>query len=485
MARFESKLYIDGHHVPASTGETFQRISPISGDLVTNASAASPIDAQQAANKAAAAFPAWSETGPGFRRELLLNAAKKLDEIRDEFIAAMAAEIGATRSWAEFNIKLAGDILRDAASLTTQISGSVIPTERPATMAMGIRQPVGVCLGLAPWNAPIILGFRALCVPLACGNTVVLKASELCPYTHSLIGKVFDEAGFPHGCVNVLTNAPSDADQVVEELIAHPAIRRINFTGSTRVGRMIAQTAAKHLKKCLLELGGKAPLVILDDANIEAAVDAATFGSFLNQGQICMATERIVVMDEFADDFVASFSKRSRTLKAGDPENGVSTLGPLIGEGAASRLNALLEDAESKGAKIVVGGKSSGVFMDATIVDYVTPAMKIYNEECFGPIATIIRVSSVNEAVTVANDSEYGLSAAVFGRDITRAMAVGKRIESGICHINSSTVADEPQMPFGGMKYSGYGRFGGLAVIDEFTELRWMTISDGSNAYHL
>jgi benzaldehyde dehydrogenase (NAD) len=320
-------------------------------------------------------------------------------------------------------------------------------------------------------------------MPLACGNTVVLKASEISPGVHRLIGQCLAEAGLGDGVVNVVTNAPEDAQAIVEALIGHAAIRRVNFTGSTRVGRVVAQIAAKHLKRSLLELGGKAPLVILDDADLDEAVKAAAFGSFMNQGQICMSTERIVVDEAVADAFVEKFAAKAKSLLSGDPRKSNVVLGSLVGLQAADRVNALIADAVTKGGRLVAGGVTPGTILPATIIDYVTPSMRIYGEESFGPVATVVRVGSTDEAVRVANDTEYGLAAAVFGRDIGRALSVARRIESGICHINAPTVHDEPQMPFGGMKASGYGRFGGKAAIDEFTELRWVTIQTGPRPY--
>jgi benzaldehyde dehydrogenase (NAD) len=300
---------------------------------------------------------------------------------------------------------------------------------------------------------------------------------------HRLIGSCLAEAGLGDGVVNVVTNAPEDAQAVVEALIAHPAIRRVNFTGSTRVGRLIALACAKHLKRALLELGGKAPLVILDDADLDAAVNAAAFGAFMNQGQICMSTERIVVDDKVADAFIEKFAAKAKGLPHGDPRKGNVVLGSLVSSAAGDRVRGLMDDAVAKGAVVAAGGHGSGTIMPATIVDHVTPAMRIYAEESFGPVVTVVRVSGVDEAVRVANDTEYGLSAAVFGRDIARALAVAKRIESGICHVNAPTVHDEPQVPFGGTKASGYGRFGGRAAIDEFTELRWITVQTGPRHY--
>jgi acyl-CoA reductase-like NAD-dependent aldehyde dehydrogenase len=414
---------------------------------------------------------------------LRLNQAAELFVTRTEdLVAAMTNETGATAAWAKMNCELAAEIFRDAAAMTTQISGEIIPSSTSGT-SLAIRQPAGVCLGIAPWNAPIILGARAIAMPLACGNTVILKASELCPRTHCLLGEILHEAGFSSGVVNVVTNAPKDAGTVVEALIAHPAVRRINFTGSTRVGRIIAGMASRHLKRCLLELGGKAPFIVLADADVDEAVRAAAFGAFMNQGQICMSTERIILLDAIADEFVAKFELKASRLLAADRRDNPGPLGALISLESARRVTSLLEDALRKGAKLICGGEVRGAFMDATVLDEVTPAMRIYREESFGPIATIIRVSSNDEAVTIANDSEYGLSSAVFSRDIRAALAIAKRIESGICHINEATVSDEPQMPFGGVKSSGYGRFGGKAAIDEFTELRWITIASGKRDY--
>ena len=440
-------------------------------------------DAIAAASAAAAAFPAWSAAGPGERRQRLLVAADRLDARVHEFITTMAEETGATEDWARFNVMLAAGMLRDAAAMTTQITGQLIPSDKPGMMAMGLRQPVGVVLGLAPWNAPVILGVRAVAMPLACGNTVVLKASEICPRTHGLIGEVLGDAGFATGVVNIVSNDLADTSHVVEALIAHPVVRRINFTGSTRVGRVIAELAARHLKPVLLELGGKAPFLVLDDADLDEAVKAAAFGAFLNQGQICMSTERIVVDQSIADAFVEKLARKAATLVAGDPRKGSTPLGSVVNLGAIERIDGLVKDAVSKGARILSGGHANGTLMDATVIDHVTPAMRIYSEESFGPVVAIVRVRGVEEAIRVANDTEYGLSSAVFGRDVKRAMDVARRIESGICHINGPTVHDEAQMPFGGVKASGYGRFGGIAAINEFTELRWITISSGPGQY--
>jgi acyl-CoA reductase-like NAD-dependent aldehyde dehydrogenase len=468
-------LLIDGADVPARDNKTFERLDPVTGSVASTSPAGKIADVNAACDAAAAASPAWSETGPNERRKLLLKAADMLEARTPEFIKLTMEETGATAPWSGFNVMFAAKILREAACMTTMIHGEVIPSDKPGCFAMGIRQPAGVCVGMAPWNAPVILGVRSVAMPLACGNTVVMKASETCPATHALIGKVLQEAGLPKGVINVVTHAREDAPQVVEALIAHPAVRRINFTGSSHVGRIVAQTAAKYLKPVLLELGGKAPLLVLDDAHLDDAVDAAAFGAFMHMGQICMSTERIIVDNKIADAFVGKLSAKANSLPYGDPRGKV-VLGSLVSAQSADRMQELLDDAVKQGAKLVAGGKRSGTVWSATLLDHVNPQMKIYREESFGPVKSIIRVDGDDEAVSVANDTEYGLSSAVFSQNIQRAMGIAKRIQAGICHINGPTVNDEAQMPFGGTKDSGYGRFGGGAAIAEFTELRWITI---------
>ena len=477
-------MLINGLKVTAEKGATFERRNPLDGTVATRAPACSPADAVMAVEAAAEAFKTWSETGPSERRMLLLKAADMLQAKLPQFVEAVAAETGATGMWAGFNVMLAAGMLREAASLTTQVAGEVIPSDVPGSLSMGVRQPAGVVLGIAPWNAPIILGVRAVATPLACGNTVVLKGSENCPRTHQLIAESFVDAGFPAGVVNYITNAPHEAGIVVEAVVAHPAVRRVNFTGSTRVGKLIAQTCAKYLKPAVLELGGKAPLVILDDADIDDAVNAAAFGCFANSGQICMSTERIIVDEKIADEFVRKFAAKAKSLPVGDPRKPEPVvLGSVIGMPTVEHCNALLDDALAKGAKLVCGGKAENTLMAATLIDHVTPAMRIYHEESFGPVKPIVRVNGVEEAIACANDSEYGLSSAVFGRDIARAFNVARKIDSGICHVNAPTVHDEAQMPFGGVKGSGMGRFGGRAGIAEFTELRWITIQTTPRHY--
>jgi len=476
-------MLINGERAMARDGATFERRNPLDDTVASTAPAATVADAQAAVHAAAAAFPAWSAMGPGERRALLNRAADALEEKGDAFALAMATETGASRLWADFNVKLAADGLREAAAMITQISGEVIPSDVPGSLALGVRQAAGVVLGIAPWNAPVILGVRAIALPLACGNTVVLKGSETCPATHGLIIEALQDAGLPRGVVNFVTNAPANAGDIVEAIIAEPAVRRVNFTGSTRVGRIVATQCANYLKPSVLELGGKAPFLVLHDADIEAAVQGAAFGAFANSGQICMSTERIVVDTKIADEFVARLAEKARSLPLGDPRKGPTVLGSVVDMATVRRCNDLIDDALAKGATLVCGGKSETTLMPATLLDHVTADMLIYREESFGPVKAIVRVNGDEEAIACANDNEYGLSAAVFSRDVARALTVAKRIESGLCHVNGPTVHDEAQMPFGGMKSSGFGHFGGKAGIAEFTDLRWITVQTTPRHY--
>jgi benzaldehyde dehydrogenase (NAD) len=454
----------------------FERVNPITGGRTSSAAAQTAAEARVVADRAAASFEAWAATGPNARRAVLTQAADALEKRRDQFLEAMMSETGATAGWAMFNLTLAAGMVREAAALTTRIGGEVIPSDKPGCLAMSIREPVGVVLGIAPWNAPIILGVRAIAAPLACGNAVILKASELCPRTHELIIEAFAQAGFPDGVVNVVTNAPKDAAEVVGALIDHPTVRRVNFTGSTAVGRIIAKRCAEHLKPCLLELGGKAPLIILEDADLDEAVKAAAFGAFLNQGQICMSTERIIPVRAVADEFARRFADKARSMASGDPREGKAPLGAVVDQRAVDHVNSLIDDAVAGGARILAGGSAQNVLMPATVIDRVTAKMRLYRDESFGPVVAIVHAEDEADAIRLANDSEYGLSAAVFTRDAARGLRVARQIRSGMCHINGPTVQDEAQMPFGGVGASGYGRFGGMAGIDQFTELRWITL---------
>ncbi|HZU62062.1 MAG TPA: aldehyde dehydrogenase [Novosphingobium sp.] len=478
---YSTQMLIAGQPAPMH-GPAFERANPASGKPVNRLTGASPADASAAADAAAAAFAPWSRTGPGMRRDLLLRAEQLMHAREEAIVAAMQAELGAAIGWARFNIHVATGILRECAALTTAITGRTLPSDIPGLTAMTHRRPCGVILSIAPWNGPVILAARAIAMPLACGNTVVLKGSELCPQTHRLVVDCFIDAGLPAGVLNYVVNAPEDAAAVVVTLIAHPAVRRVNFTGSSHVGRIIAEQAGRHLKPCLLELGGKSPLIVLEDADIEEAAHAACFGAFINSGQVCMATDRILVDERVADRFVASLRQRAAALSVGDGRH--AQLGPLAMAGAADRLADLVAEAVALGAQCVLQAPRDGQIFGPVILDRVTPAMRIYHEESFGPIAPISRFTTVEQAIAMANDSPYGLAASVFGRDIGRALALASQLDAGNRHINMATVHDQPHMPFGGLKDSGYGRFNGPEAIAEFTDTCLTTLRTEPAAHY-
>lgn len=468
-------LLIDGKSVPARGNATFDRLDPAGTAVATTAAAATADDARDACAAAARAFPGWARLGPNARRDLLLRAADALAARVDDFAALMRAEIGATRGWAAFNVKLAAGMLREAAAMTTQITGEVIPSDKPGTLALAVRQPAGVCLGIAPWNAPVILAVRAIAMPLACGNSVILKASEICPATHRLIGAVLDEAGLPAGVVNVLTNAPADAAALVATLVAHPAVRRVNFTGSTHVGRIIAELAARHLKPALLELGGKAPLLVLDDADLDAAVEGAIASKFRNTGQTCVCVNRFLVQDGVYDAFTRKLADAVRKLRVGNALAGEVDQGPLINEAALGKVERHVADATAKGAHALTGGKRhalGGTFYEPTVLTGMTADMLIAEEETFGPVAGCFRFATEEEAVAAANDTPFGLSAYFYTRDLGRAWRVSGALESGMVGVNDGIISTEVA-PFGGVKQSGLGREGSKYGLDEYVELKY------------
>ena len=479
----QQRLLIGGEWKGASSGATFERTDPYTGEPATVAAAASRDDARRACDAAAEALPGWASTPPAERRAALTRAADLLMERAQQIAPVMTEEVGGTFGWGMFNCDLASRMLREAAAQTYSVTGEVIPSDVPGALSMGVRQPVGVVVGMAPWNAPVILSTRAIATPLAYGNAVVLKASENCPRTHAAVVRAIADAGVPAGAVNLIIHSAEDASDVVDEMIAHPAVRRVNFTGSTRVGRIIAAKCAEHLKRCLLELGGKAPQVVLPDADLDAAADAASFGAFMNSGQICMSTERIVADRSVAGQLGSKLAERAQKLVVGDPRDQGTMIGPVVSDAAREKILELIEDARAKGADVLAGGGADGNLISPTVLAGVDADMRIYSEESFGPVVAIVPVDGDDEAVRVANDTEYGLAAAVFGEDVDHALEIARRIESGICHVNSSTVHDEPQMPFGGVKSSGWGRFGGKAALEEFTELRWMSVQQTSRHY--
>ena len=474
-------LHIGGRWTEASGGKTFEDHDPFTGDVVANVPAASRDDARRAIDAAADAFPTWSQAPPAERQRIFLNAADVLESRTEDVASWLTRETGSTFGFAMFQLQFVPGLFRQAAALGYQPVGEIIPSDTGA-FAMGIRRPAGVVGAIAPWNAALILSARSFAAPIALGNTVVLKPSELSPYVGGLVwGEIFSEAGLPDGVLNVVTHAPGEAGPIADELVENPHVRVINFTGSTKTGRRLAEAAGRNLKRVLLELGGSNPLIVLADADLDSAVDAAAFGAFLHQGQICMSARRIIVEKPIADTFVERLVEKTRTLKAGDPKEQDTIIGPLITEDAVATVESRVDDAIANGAKLLAGGEADGSVYQATLL---TEAPEDFTSvETFGPVAAIEVVGDADEAVARANETTYGLSAGIITSDPDRGLALAQQIQSGIVHVNDQPVADEPQMPFGGVKGSGFGRFGGAAAINEFTELHWVTVRSDTHPF--
>jgi acyl-CoA reductase-like NAD-dependent aldehyde dehydrogenase len=480
----EAQQFIGGEWVDAESGETYDVLEPFTGEIAARVPAGGRSDAASAVAAAVAAFPAWSQSLPAERQRIFLKAADVLESRLEEVVGLLARETGATFGFGMFQMHFVPGLLRQAAALAYAPAGEVIPSDHPGTLAMGLRRPVGVVGAIAPWNAALILSARSIAAPLALGNTVVLKPSEWSPISGGLLGgEIFAEAGLPAGVLNIVTHAPGAAAGIGDELVENPAVRRINFTGSTNTGRRLAAAAGGQLKRVLLELGGSNPLIVLADADLDYAVNAAAFGAYLHQGQICMSTRRIIVEQPIAEAFTTKLAAKTATLALGDPREHGTIIGPLINPQALALVKERVEDAVAKGAKLLAGGEAVGACFQATLLSDVPADSALAQHETFGPVASIEVVGSADEAVDRANDTPYGLSSGIITSDADRGFQLAQRIQSGIVHVNDQSVGDEPQMPFGGVKDSGFGRFGGHAVVDEFTDVHWVTVQSGTHPF--
>lgn len=474
------KLFTGGDWKKASGG-TFPDYNPSTGDVWNEIADATREDAQAAIEAAAAAFPKWSATPHPERARLINKAADILEQRKADIADIIVDEGGGWIGKAMFEIGYVVGLLRASAAAAYQVHGEVLPSEHGKVMLVD-RVPLGVVSVISPWNFPLLLSTRGIGVAMAVGNTVVLKPSEETPVAGGVfLAEIFEEAGLPKGVLNVITCSRANVADVGEELVTNPKVKGISFTGSSAVGREIAREAAYHLKRFGMELGGKDALIILDDADLDKAIDAATFGSFMHQGQICMSVERIIVDASIADKFTKAFVKRAKKLGVGDPRR--NPIGPVINQKQRDKIHEHVTEAVEKGADLLVGGTYEGLFYYPTVLANVKRTMRVFREETFGPVAPIIRVKNEEEAIAVANDSDYGLSAGIITRDEERGLRVARRLETGIAHVNDSSVNDEPHVPFGGVKSSGIGRHGGRASIELFTETRWLTLERGGRHY--
>jgi acyl-CoA reductase-like NAD-dependent aldehyde dehydrogenase len=478
------RQFIGGEWVDAASGGTFDDRSPFTNEVLATVAAGTREDARRAIAAAAEAFPAWSHSLPAARQQVFLKAADILERRRDEVIGLLARETGCGFGLGMFQMGFVPGLFRQAAGLAYAPSGQIIPSDNPGTFAMGIRQPVGVVGAIAPWNAALILSARAIAAPLVAGNTVVLKPSQESPFVGGLLwAEIFTEAGLPAGVLNVITHAPGDGSKIGDEFAENPKVRRINFTGSSETGRRIAEAAGRNLKRVVLELGGYNPLIVLADADIEYAVNATSFGAYFHQGQICMSTRRIIVEAPVAEAFTKQLTEKVASLKMGDPTQMDVIIGPIINREALDIVARRVDEAVARGARVLAGGRSEGPCYAATLVADVPDDSELALRETFGPVAVIEVVADADEAVARANATAYGLASGIITTNPDKGLDLANRIEAGIVHINDQTVGDEPQMPFGGVKDSGWGRFGGVHALEEFTDLKWITVQSGSHPF--
>jgi len=476
--------HIGGRQVASISGRRHPDYDPWSREVLAEVASGDDEDTRRAIEAAHVAFPAWAAMAPSDRQLIFIRAADALDRRRSEVIVLLAAETGCGPYFATLQVDFCLAMLRQAAGLAHAPTGQILPTDLPGSRALAVRRPVGVVAAIAPWNAALTLAGRAIAGPLALGNTVVLKPSEESPITGgTLWAEVFAEAGLPAGAVNVVTHAPGDAGMIAEELVTHPLVRRISFTGSTVTGRRLAELAARHLKRPVLQLSGHNALIVLADADLSLAVDAAAYGAFVHQGEICMCVRRIFVDRQVAGQFTDRFVAKVAQLPVGDPRDPATVVGPLINEWALSLVSRRVDEAVSLGARLLTGGSAEPPCYPPTILTDVPAEAEIAFEETFGPVALLETVDGADEAIRRANASRFGLTAGIISADTYAALDLARRLEVGIVHINDQTVNDEPQMPFGGLKESGWGRFGLQFAAEDFTELQWITMRDTARAF--
>ncbi|MDJ0414322.1 aldehyde dehydrogenase family protein [Rhodococcus opacus] len=476
----ESPLYIDGGWQPSSDGRTFVDLDVTTRSQWSVAADGTVEDMDAAIAAATAAQPAWEALLPNERAAHLYRAAQVLEDNQEYYVDALIKESGSTRGKSEWECWLTAIALREAAALTSRTLGETYPSTVPGKRNYVERTAAGVVGVISPWNSPLYLSARGFIYAVALGNTAVVKPSEETPVTGgALLAELFEAAGFPSGILNVVSCSRDRVEAVADKLIKDFRVKRVCFTGSTAVGRKIGEACASVLKRAILEMGGKNPILVLDDADVDYAVHVAYYSAFLHQGQICMSCDKVIVAESLYQTFVDKLVAKASELKPLDPANPESVIGPIINDRQLERMERLIRAAESAGADILVGGTVKGAYYTPTVITGVTPDMEIYHEEIFGPATMVFRAKDETEAIQIANDTRYGLSAAVVTSDTSHGQVVARQIDAGMVHINDSCVHDEPHCPFGGMKDSGWvGKWGGAGAVEAFTEQRWISVQD-------
>ncbi|WP_222619099.1 aldehyde dehydrogenase family protein [Ornithinibacillus hominis] len=476
-----TRQFIAGEWVEGSSNSVVTNTNPYNNEVINEIKGASKEDLDRAFKSAKEAQQEWEAKLPDEKRTILEKAAQIFIERKEEVIDWLVKESGSTRIKAE--IEWGGTVatLKEAASFPYRVTGSILPSNVPGKENRIYRSAKGVVTVICPWNFPLVLTMRSVAPAIATGNSVVLKPASSTPITSGfLIADILEQAGLPKGVLSVVVGKGSE---IGDDIVEHPISKLVSFTGSTEVGRRIGEIAGRTLKDVALELGGNNVLIVLNDADIERAAEAAAFGAYLHQGQICMSLNRVVVDASIYDNFVEVFKEKVSQLKAGDPSDPETAIGPLINQSEVKRILKEIENSEAKGAKVVIGGQAEGNVLYPTILKDVTNDMPVAQNEMFGPVSSVIKAKDEQDAIRIANDSPYGLSGAVFSGDIHHGVKVAKQIETGMIHVNDQSVNEEAHVAFGGEKGSGVGRFGGEWAIEKFTTVKWISVQEEERFY--
>jgi acyl-CoA reductase-like NAD-dependent aldehyde dehydrogenase len=475
-----STPYIAGKAIDAPPASFTDVVNPANQKAFARIFMAQEQHMRAAIDAADAAKASWAATPAAAREKILHKAADELEAATAEMVDLLIDEGGSTFGKAHFEIPFAANMVRSIAGEARRIHGDVFPSDVPGLISMAIRRPLGVVAGISPFNFPVVLSLKKVAFALAAGNTFVLKPSEETSLVGLKLAEIFERAGVPAGVFNVV---PGDGPTLARVLFDDPRVKLISFTGSTAVGRLIATECAKRGKRVVLEMGGKSPLVVLKDADLDYAVDTACFGIFIHQGQICMAGSRIIVEAPIYEPFLKLFAAKARTLKVGDPRDPHTVIGPLIRSSQCPMIDRKVKEAVAGGARLLTGGTYHGNFYDPTVLADVTPNMAAFRDELFGPVAAVSKADDADHALALANNSVYGLSSAVLTNNLQIAMRFALELDAGMVHLNGPTIHDEATVPFGGVKDSGSGREGGRWSIEEMTEVKWVTIQMGRRPY--
>jgi vanillin dehydrogenase len=481
MVTAVSRQLIDGQWQDGSSGQVLVDRNPYDGSVIAEFPVATPEDIDAAYRAAARAKEEWDRVNPYAKRAVFENAVKYVESNFGSIMEIILDELGGTRLKAGFEIGLVLDMLKEAATFPLRMEGKILPSAVDERENFLYRLPVGVVGVISPFNFPFFLSMKSVAPALGAGNGVVIKPHEETPIMGgTMIGKIFEEAGLPSGLLNVVV---TEIAAIGDAFVEHPIPRVISFTGSTAVGRHVAEVGARHFKKVLLELGGNSAFIVLEDADLEYAVDAAVFSRFTHQGQICMSANRVLVHQDVFEDFAELFVDKVKSLPVGNPRDDDTVLGPLITAKQAQNLNDDVDQAIADGARPILRGEVNGGLFDPVVLLDVTPNMDVAQRELFGPVVSLIPFKDDDEAVEIANNTQFGLSGAVHTRNLDRGLELAKRVQTGMIHVNDCTIHDEPIVAFGGEKQSGLGRLNGSWSLDEFTTMKWVSVNHGRRQF--